>query len=873
MNTSQLVSSLQQLFIQENNRIVFWFDAEREFEESLPSISSGEFNLIRLDEIGSLELKILLELNDSTNKYLLYAPFAEPHLEKDWLLDVRLYSRTFYADRASILLNELGLVNQAMRSHLGKRKKFFASQDRLNRVKKWVSTDDTEREIDLKILAALVKADQPDAFSILMKIYGEYCQEGECNLDQQTKSWTEIEKFELTEFFWNLMASTFGYNHTPPSLLDLLISLMVTDFVQHLNTETPHALKHFLLTGKTLVLNASVLLSQWRSHVSHYSNYNLLSRHIARELKIQDLIASFDESVLKDVMTFEAVERQVIRSIRDGIIGTDSWNGVRGVIQRRRDGHWANSILGTVPGEPNIYDTVYDAIEAAADLLELRRKFDRGLSFPNASAMYAAYVNELYRFDQLYRLFHEAVEEVDLKGWDILKPMRETVESCYSGWFLDQIAVTWGSFIDSNDGRGLLDSWVIPEIANQQDFYNRYVKRVLDASPKSKVYILISDALRFESAEELTREINANKRFLSKLETILGVLPSYTALGMAALLPHKSIAYKLNSNTDVLVDGKSTGSIEERSQILSEVQGVAIKAEQLIEMSKDQGREFIKPYRVIYVYHNQIDSSGDSASTESQTFRAVRRAIKELSALVSFIVNSLNGNQVFVTADHGFLYQDVPPTHLDKSGLDYKPAWTLKAKKRYILGTNLGDDPKVWHGETSKTTSADGGMEFWIPKGNNRFHFAGGSRFIHGGAMLQEVVVPVISVKELDGEKADKRSRRKVDVALLGSSRKVVTNMQRFDFIQTESISSRILPRTLLISIRDGDELITNEVSLTFDSQSSSMDERKKSAKVMLRSGHYDKKKEYHLVLQDSETKVEYERVPFTIDLAFTNDF
>lgn len=873
MNTAQLLSSLRELFTEENNRIVFWFDAEREFEESLQSLPSDQFGLIRLDQMGSLELKILLELNDSANRYLLYAPFGEPQLENDWLLDVRLYSRTFRADRASILLSELGLANQAMRSHLAIRKKFFASQDRLNRVKKWVSPSDVEREIDVKILAALVKADQPDAFSILIKLYGEFCQDGDCKLNQPIKSWAEIEKYDLSEFFWDLMASTFGYNRQSPSLSDLLITLTVSDLEQHLNGNLPDGFKHFLLPEKTLALNASVFLSQWRRDVSYYQNYNFFARQIAKELKIQDHLASFDENELSEVMTFEEAERHVIRRVRDRVIGTESWNGVRGIIQRRRDGHWANPNLSSVPGEPNLYVRLYDAIEAAADLLELRRKFERGFSYPNASSMYAAYLDELYKFDQLYRLFHEAAEEVDLKGWDVLKPMREVVESCYSGWFLDQIAVTWGSFVDEGNGRGLLDSWTIPGITNQQDFFRRYVKSILDSSPKSKVYVIVSDAFRFEAAEELSREINAKKRFLCKLETLLGVMPSYTALGMAALLPHKSLSYKLNPNTDILVDGKQSGALEERSQILSEAQGIAIKAEELIEMSKDQGREFVKPWRVIYVYHNQIDSVGDSAPTESHTFRAVRRAIKEISALANFIVNSLNGSQVFVTADHGFIYQDIPPTIADKSGLDVKPSGTLKAKKRYLLGTNLGDTPKVWHGETLKTASADGGMEFWIPKGNNRFHFAGGSRYIHGGAMLQEIVVPVISIREVEGERAEKRATRKVDVALLGSSRKVVTNMQRFDFIQTERVSERVLPRTLLIAIRDGNELISNKASITFDSQSSSMDERKKSAKIMLKSGQYDKKKEYSLVLQDSETKIEYERIPLTIDLAFTNDF
>ena len=57
---------------------------------------------------GRLEAKIRLETDEPTGKFLLYAPTEEPDYEDDWLLDIRLYSRSFRADRASILLQELG---------------------------------------------------------------------------------------------------------------------------------------------------------------------------------------------------------------------------------------------------------------------------------------------------------------------------------------------------------------------------------------------------------------------------------------------------------------------------------------------------------------------------------------------------------------------------------------------------------------------------------------------------------------------------------------------------------------------------------------------------------------------------------------------
>jgi uncharacterized protein (TIGR02687 family) len=459
---------------------------------------------------------------------------------------------------------------------------------------------------------------------------------------------------------------------------------------------------------------------------------------------------------------------------------------------------------------------------------------------------------------------------VELAGWDVLKDVQKVVESCYSGWFLDQLSACWGGFLEGPDG--LLERWAIPGVPNQQDFHALQVNPILQSHPRTKVFVIISDALRFEVAEELTRRINSRFRFKASISSQLGVLPSYTALGMASLLPRKEYGYKDDSD-QVLVDGQPCASLEQRGAILSGVGGMAVKADALLAMSKDDGRELVRPWRVVYIYHNQIDATGDSAPTEGKAFFAARRAIEELSSLVRFIVNSLNGSNLFITADHGFLYQDTPPTPLEKSALGDKPEGVTRARKRYILGRGLGKSDKAWHGATRVTAGTKDGMEFWIPKGVNRFHFTGGARFIHGGAMPQEVVVPLVQVRELEGKAAEQQAVKQVGVSLLGSNRKIVNSIQKFELIQTDKVSDRMTPRTLVISLRHGDTLISNEETLTFDSASDSMEERKRTVKLMLEKGNYDTRKEYCLVLRDPETRIEYERVPMTIDLAFTNDF
>ena len=161
-------------------------------------------------------------------------------------------------------------------------------------------------------------------------------------------------------------------------------------------------------------------------------------------------------------------------------------------------------------------------------------------------------------------------------------------------------------------------------------------------------------------------------------------------------------------------------------------------------------------------------------------------------------------------------------------------------------------------------------MDFWVPKGASRFHFAGGARFVHGSAMPQEIVVPIITVRVSEAEHAKTKF---VSVSLLGTANKVVTNTQRFEFIQTDAVSERVLARTVMVSLRDGDTLISDEQSVTFDSNSQLLDERKRSVLLTVQAGTHDPHKRYDLVMRDAITKVEVLRHPIKVDLAFGNDF
>lgn len=866
---NQIHTALERLFNEQGQRIVFWNDPAREFQNTLPFLLLDGVTTLRLDEVGALEAKHRLEREEPTSKFLLYAPTEEPDLQDDWLLDIRLYSESFRADRASILLQELGLLTASLREHLLTYRKFFDAKDRLQRIKNLVAPDDSAVDLDRKMMAVVAKSDQPELFNLVRTIFHAWM-EGEIDLDIPPGVWGQIEKFDLDVPFWQMVKATFGYEEENPSLKNFLLRLVLTDFAHHLKGDVPQAIRGLLLP-KPGWSNAVVCLGQWRDSSSKGASYDRLSAEAAAILKIEDHLHNLEIDQLVDVMTFLAVEKRIASSLRERVqttAETINADDVLAVATRRQAGHWASlAVAGSTDAPRQALHAVYDALVAAADFYALRNLHKSGFDYPNAATMYRAYDTELYRFDQLYRHFCEAADTAEEQGWNIVKPLRADIEAHYVNWYLTDLALAWGKFIEPHGG--LLSKWQIENVPNQHRFYDRNVLPWLEEGENRRAFVIISDAFRYEAAQELAAELNGKYRFEATLSSQLGVLPSYTALGMASLLPHKTLTYK---GTDVLVDGRSSIA-SERDGILQSVGGLACKCDELMAKKKEEGRELVKDKRVVYIYHDTVDAVGDDGKTEGHTFAAVRRAIDELAALVGYIVNNLNGHHIVVTADHGFLFTEMARVETDKSKLTNKPDNTILAKKRYLLGPKLPDHDAAWHGLLSVTAGADSDMEFWIPKGANLFHFVGGARFIHGGAMPQEIVVPVVTVKHIRGKSAQDTKTKPVTVQVLGSNHRITSAYCRFQLIQMDPVSERVKAITLRVAVYEGEEPVTGIQTVNFDSISGNFDERKKWVNLVLTERQYNKKTPYRLVLLDAETGVEQQSVEVIIDRTFTDDF
>ncbi|MCD6311221.1 MAG: BREX-1 system phosphatase PglZ type A, partial [Elusimicrobia bacterium] len=858
---------LNELFLK--HRVVFWNDAEGEFEEVLDKLKLKKVKIIRPDQMGQFQAKVFIELKYSEENILVYSASCEPKYNEDWLLDVRLYSYQFRADRASMLVDELGLANHHLRNYLSSRKKFFASRERMMKLKEIIAPEDMDKDIDRKMIAVLVKSERSDWLDIIITMYNSFSESG--SLDDEPKNWQQIVKMELEKSFWKFVEESFGYADEHPSLHNLLMALFVTDFAHSVTGDIPGSLRHFILPKNKQ--NVTVCMGQWRDSSSKTESYDICSNLVAEALSIKDKLAKMKAGNLINSVTFLEIEKTIAGDIKNRIIETaDMINAgeIKRLVRKRQDMHWANRRISSTQAAPRAaLHSVYVALAAAADYFALKNKYKGGFNFDNAKKMYDSYTKKLFKFDQLYRTFCENTDSADSLGWSVLKSLRNMVEDVYCNWYLSALGLSWEKCINPQ-------SWRVADITNQYDFFDNYPKEI--ASKKASrgrgtAYVIVSDALRYEAAEELTRELNGKYRFSAALQSMLGVIPSYTSLGMATLLPHETIKY--NNKLEVLIDGKKCASLQQRDAALASVKGMAIQRDELVSMKRDEARNLVRDKEVVYIYHKTIDAIGDTASTENKTFFGVRKALEELTNVVSYVINTLLAKYVFVTADHGFLYTETKPDLTDKNKIPEKILADIKANKRFLLGEKLPVMDGTITGKVSLTAGVDvsGDMNFILPKGMSRFYFTGGSRFFHGGASLQEVVIPVVKIENVRGKAVEQTKERKVSVQVLGTNHRITTSRCRFQILQTDAATARIKPLVIKAAVYDGDVPITDIRTVTFNSRSDNMSERTQWIMLTLQNRDYDKNKCYRFILRDAETKIEIQSVDVKIDIMLASDF
>ncbi len=810
-------------------RVVFWYDEmgdsrEQYDEVDLPDVEKSEVT----NNSFAVKYKILRQKKDQ--KFLLYFAYKRPDNENNWLLDIELSNFVFDTEQSALRLQEMGLdyiYKDLVQEHLA----FFGARDRRQQFMKLFNATDSQRILKYKMLSVVLNTDSYDLQTLVQAYANSYF----ANLDKLNEN---LESYNLKGFIWSEIKDKYKYEGAEQNIYEFVIEVFENSFS---------------LTQKSgLTSDARLILSSWRDSITMRESFQKISAEISNILNIEDLLQDANLEDIVDDELFELTDQKIIYELVHRLQNRDISNDrFHSVIKARESKFWFSE-----------YRHLYRALENAFILLEMVDKIT--FEYDSAETAIKFYKESDYKVDYHYRKFYENFHQS--KKRNIIKHLLDSVEKAYVNRWL---------FAGGNAYQRLLNEkseWRFDSVMMQRNFFRDKVAPILE---RQKVVVIISDALRYECGVELASEINSISKFDAKLDIMMSALPSYTQLGMAALLPHNRLSFDGESDT-VLADGLPSMGSDGRERILqynTQRSAITMQSREFMQMKSADRRVVIRDNEIVYIYSNKIDKAGDDKMTENEVFDAVRLEIAQLRDMV-VSATSANASRVLVTSDHGFIYQDSAVEESDFVETKFKGD-TFKENRRFVLGTKLVNDDAAMYFK-AKDLVIDSDADVLIAKGINRFRVKGaGSRFVHGGASLQETIIPL-----LDITKGREETVKIVDVDIIQSHNRITTNSLPIEFVQKEPISERVLPIELkaFIEARDG-KVLSDVFSFRFDFTGSEHNQRaKRFVFHMISDAANDYKNQMvDLVLQmpieNTNRWQDYKRFSYNLNISFTSDF
>lgn len=758
--------------------IIFWYDPDKAFKDIIPELEIDNVKIIVLEKTtnrkGEListnifDTKYTLEYRDLESNYLIYSEYPRPEDRENYLIDIERYSEFFVADKSAMIMEEFNFyrrdfrLNQVIREHLD----FFGSKERKEKLNKLIDNPETIKENDLKlaILAVTVNSKVVDIQEIIKSII----------LDRSKLD--AVEKWIGKEFLFQEIKSRFDLE--VKDFQEFLKSLMVVNFYREIQEKPDSDLEKYYKgkTNEIYIFVSSLLQNKQCSEKIKEIFYEL-----GEELDIKSVIDKLEVEALVLGTAFEYFDKLTIKYIAENLNSeVANYDKYLKYINIRLD----NTLYRSK------YFDYYKMLITVINLLKI--KDELVIRDKSIDGIFEEYTNIYYKIDRLYRDFIVSYDSIKGKSSnELFDKLERKISQFYEKDYLEELLSVWADNFTTESGLPL-----------QKDFYNEYIK-----NSDTRVAVIISDGLRYEVGEEIAEKLKkeASAKEIN-LKAMLTGLPSITQVGMANLLPdNERVIDPLRKI--YTISGISSINTENREKILklSYEESSAIIFKDFKNMSRNEQDEFIKGKKVIYIYHDNIDGIGDKSKTEDETFEACDMAIKDIVG-ISKLLSSLGIVNIYITSDHGFLYERKVVEEYNKIELDKSGVEPVVIGKRYALYE------KEIEQKGCITIKIDDYFGVF-PKKNQRIKASGsGLQFVHGGLSPQEMIVPVIQYRSgVHSKKAEK-----VRVRIKESTGKITSNLNKFTLYQLDpvNIKNKVVERDIIAGLYDGDIRVSNEVKI-----------------------------------------------------------
>lgn len=803
-----------------NRRILVWYDENGQNSNNIDSLETDKLAVFQFKN-NPMKLEYEIQKLEPGKNVLIYVDSKPDFSLKNPLIAIEAANPNciFVPDEVNMILKNLGL-GLDYRSTVEANKRFFNNKKRSEKLSEFMNEVHSPDDLTRAFIAANFNADSTRLDRVLVALFRAYSEN------------TENFKYIDSKAVNLLLADYFSYKAANIEKMDeLLESVIISYFVFSLDEVSSIPRLRNLTLPRESAANVNLFIHDIRNDKSTESYFYELSDKIAKKFEVRDILEQLPLESYIDSDAFTDIDESIIDKL---LIKLDNNDSVANDLKSRRTKDLRASIRNS-----------YDMIDFADKTLSEIGKNLTSIVESDRDNLTKLYAEKLYKIDYYYRKFYQFYDKTNQA--DKYRKLAEHVENIYNGEYTARLAEKWSDSISEMDWNG-------GNTQLQQNFYEKNLA-VLD-DKRDRVFVIISDAMRYEVAAELSEELRKSGANVT-LEPMVGVIPSYTQLGMAALLPHKSL--NINSeNYQVSSESISTAGVNNRDKILKSANenNMAIKYEDLKKLRKTDWKTTFAGKKYVYIYHDVIDKAGEH--DESAVFAACEKAISEIKQLINDLHTTFSGTSVFVTSDHGFYYRRSDIVRFNDGDSENKK------KDRFAVSDTPGDPADVLSFKMSYINEEDQ-RYVRLPRGDMIYSKRGTSgNYIHGGAMPQEVIVPKLSFKST----RNTNDLPKVKILYNGISTKITNSITFLNFVQDEPVSNdRTGARYRVYFTDDKNERISDEVTIIADSTEKDLSNRTFREKFTFASREYDKNATYHMKIEDATTNSEIDDINFKIDI------
>jgi hypothetical protein len=441
-----------------------------------------------------------------------------------------------------------------------------------------------------------------------------------------------------------------------------------------------------------------------------------------------------------------------------GLFNEEEMGVVRNIIKSYTNSVWSRK------GESQ---AKWQLVQSALNLWETCNDNERELPqhINSQKSLIDFYIRSLREVDRLQREFEYAVNENIEVSFTI-----ESLIKFIRGKYYRLTSKAQDAFIRHLER----DGWPAEKRIANINVFDTFVAPKLLESGNRIAYILV-DSLRYELGLELAKQLNEEGKV--EVQAACAQLPTITKVGMVSLLPEAGTKMAIHRQEDeirTLYNSLPINNVAQRMDIFRKRYGQRFEEVTLSDLTRGLKK---LPQTVDLLVVRSVEIDQHLETNPENTLGIIHDILKRIRYSLNKL-KKLGFSDVIIATDHGFYLN----THIEAGSVCTKPQGNWVSKHNRIVMGHVKEDNSNYV-ISSELLGIRGNVE-QIGGPKSLVSYRAGESYFHGGASLQECIVPVISIKLIDEKQVN--SKPKLKLSYKNGTKLIRTRLPVIDLIWEE---------------------------------------------------------------------------------------